>query len=108
MIYLASPYSHPDPAVREARFHAVCREAARLTKEGYTVFSPIAHSHCICQHGLPLEWIFWWRIDAEFIKRSDEVWVLMLDGWKESTGVQAEIRLALEFEKRLRFVEPSQ
>jgi len=28
MICLASPYTHPDPAVREARFQAACRQAA--------------------------------------------------------------------------------
>ncbi|GIW55540.1 MAG: hypothetical protein KatS3mg082_1944 [Nitrospiraceae bacterium] len=34
MIYLASPYSHPDPAVREERFHAACRAAAALLLAG--------------------------------------------------------------------------
>jgi len=28
MIYLASPYSSPDPAVREARFRAACKATA--------------------------------------------------------------------------------
>ncbi len=34
MIYLASPYSHPDVAVREARFHAACRAAAEFMRDG--------------------------------------------------------------------------
>jgi hypothetical protein len=31
VIYLASPYSDPDPAVMEQRFDAVCRKAGELT-----------------------------------------------------------------------------
>jgi hypothetical protein len=30
MIYLASPYSHPDPLVREQRFRDACRATASL------------------------------------------------------------------------------
>jgi Domain of unknown function (DUF1937). len=45
MIYLASPYSHPDPLVREARFDAACRAMADLVHAGQIVFSPIVHGH---------------------------------------------------------------
>jgi hypothetical protein len=59
MIYLCSPYTHPDPAVREARYEAACRTAAHLMRSGKIVFSPIAHSHGIAQYGLPKDWSFW-------------------------------------------------
>lgn len=35
MIYLASPYSHPDPEVRAARFAAACRGAAGLASPSH-------------------------------------------------------------------------
>ncbi|HHK42524.1 MAG TPA: DUF1937 family protein, partial [Planctomycetaceae bacterium] len=38
----------PDPSVREFRFREACRAAAKLMRLGKAVFSPIAHSHCIC------------------------------------------------------------
>ena len=53
MIYLASPYTHHDPEVRLERYRAVCRAAAGLIRQGRVVFSPIAHSHAITEHGLP-------------------------------------------------------
>ncbi len=106
MIYLASPYSHPDSAVREQRFRAVCQAAARLMRKGEVVFSPIAHGHPIALHGLPTDWRFWERHDREQLMRCDEVVVLMLDGWRESEGVQAEIRIAAEFRKPVRYLEP--
>ena len=58
MIYLASPYSHPDAVVREQRFRDVCLAAARLIRAGQIVFSPIAHSHPIASggFGLPTGW----------------------------------------------------
>jgi hypothetical protein len=94
MIYLASPYTHPNPAVREQRFDAACAVAAMLLREGHLVFSPIAHSHPLTRFGLPLEWDFWERYDRHHLERCESVLVLMLDGWEESRGVQAEIALA--------------
>lgn len=106
MIYLASPYSHPDPAVREARFQAACRQAAEMLRCGILVFSPIAHTHPIAKYGLPLEWARWEKYDRIFLEMCSEVWVLTLDGWQESKGVQAEIGIARELGKPVVFVEP--
>jgi hypothetical protein len=44
--------------------------------------------------GLPTDWAFWQRFDEEHLKRSDELLVLQIEGWRESEGVQAEIALA--------------
>jgi hypothetical protein len=106
MIYLASPYSHPDPAVRESRFREACRAAARFMRVGQAVFSPIAHGHCICTYGLPTDWRFWEPFDRHQLEKCDEVVVLMLDGWRESVGVQAEIRIAAECGKPVRYIAP--
>lgn len=107
MIYLASPYSHPDPAVREQRLREACRAAAALLRAGHAVVSPIAHSHALVEHGLPNDWSFWELHDRELLARCDEVLVLQLDGWIESVGVQAEIAMARELGKPLQFLEPS-
>lgn len=106
MIYLASPYSHPDHAVREQRFQEACRAAAKLIRLGYAVFSPIAHSHPICQHGCPGDWDSWEAFDQELLSHCDEVVVLAIDGWRESVGVQAEIRLAAKLGKPVRYLQP--
>lgn len=39
-IYLAVPYTHPAPEVRQARFEAVTRGAVALMRRGYMVFCP--------------------------------------------------------------------
>jgi hypothetical protein len=106
VIYLASPYSHPHPAVREQRFQAACRAAAALLRVGLVVFSPIIHTHPLVAHGLPTDWASWERIDREHLQRSDEVLVLTLAGWRESVGVQAEIRIANELGKPVGYLAP--
>jgi hypothetical protein len=90
LVYLASPYSHDDPAVMEKRFDQVCRHAAHLTRTGWVVYSPIAHTHPIAQHGLPTGWDFWEKYDREFLDRCSGMVVLRLDGWLASVGVRAE------------------
>ncbi len=90
LIYLASPYSHDESRVRDARFIAVCRAAAALMREGYLIFSPIAHAHPIAQHGLPLGWEFWRDFDEQFLTVCSAMLLLELPGWERSTGVAAE------------------
>ena len=106
MIYLCSPYSHPDPTVREARFHAARAQAAAMLREGIQVFSPIAYSHSLVECGLPVEWHFWERLDRVLLEICSEVQVLMLDGWEESQGIQAEICLARELGKPVIYLKP--
>jgi len=68
------------------------------------VFSPIVHSHPLVAFSLPTGWDFWERIDRAYLARCDELVVLMLDGWQESTGVRAEIALARDLGKPVRFL----
>ncbi len=107
MIYLASNYSHDDPAIREARFVAVCQYAAKMMGDGLHVFSPIAMSHPIACHGeLPKDWAYWEASDRWFIERCDAVWVLMLDGWADSVGIRAELKIAQELGKPVKYCTP--
>jgi Domain of unknown function (DUF1937) len=94
VIYLASPYSHPEQAIREQRFRDACHAAASLMRLGQQVFSPIAHGHPLTRHGIPGDWSFWERHAHWYLERCDEVVVLTLDGWEQSVGVRAELDLA--------------
>jgi len=104
MIYLASPYSHPDATVRQERYEAACTATAALLLEGEFVFSPIVHSHPLTQHGLPSDWQFWERHARWHLERCDELVVLQLDGWQDSVGLCAEVELAAELGKPVRYV----
>lgn len=98
MIYLACPYSHPEPAIRENRYFEANAAAARLMAQGHVVFSPISHSHAVADHlpdDLRCSWDFWKTQDLPILERCSKVIVLKLEGWTESVGVQAEISHAL-------------
>lgn len=93
--YLASPYSHPEKRVEFMRFVRVCKAAGDLMNGGVHVFSPIAHTHSIAEHGdLPTGFAFYEEYDLLMIDACAGVIVLMLPGWRESTGVGAEIKYA--------------
>ena len=108
MIYLASPYSHPDPEVRAARLRQTCRHAARLVRKGRLVYSPIAHSHMLAEQGLPADWPFWAEHSRWMLSACRELVVLALPGWEESTGVKAEVEIAQGLGLPVRFVAPEE
>jgi len=104
-IYLAGPYSHLNPDIRLIRFFNLNSIAGDLMTKGYLVFSPISHTHPIAEQcGLPMGFDFWDAFDRTFIEWCDELWVAMLDGWKESTGVSKEIIIATEMKKPVRYI----
>lgn len=100
MVYLASPYSHKDPAVRQQRYEAAVEAVARLTTEHVFTYSPIVHCHPpAVLGGLPTNAAWWSTVNIWFIEHMDEFWLLPLVGWQESVGVKAEIELAKSLNK---------
>jgi len=95
LIYLASPYSHENPHVRQRRFEDACRAAAELMKT-HAVFAPICHSHPIGEIAdYAQDYDFWMAQDLPVLARCDKLIVLTLSGWKVSRGVREEMRFAL-------------
>lgn len=98
MIYLASPYSHPDPAVRQERYEQTMAAQAFLLREGRYVYSPIVASHPMAlAHDLPTDAGWWKKYNHGMMNVCSEVFVLRLDGWDTSVGVLDEIAFALHY-----------
>lgn len=109
LIYLASPYSHANPAVKENRFDEVCRIAGRLMRDGHCVFSPIAHSHSVelqFDGGGVEGHDFWLRQDFAILRHAEKLVVLKLYGWEESRGIAAEIDFATRIGIPVEYLEP--
>jgi len=107
LVYLAVPYSHPDRAVRHARFQKANRAAALLMGDGLFVYSPISHSHPIADAGsLPMDFAFWKRYNQTMIDCCHALYILTIDGWSESVGVQAEREYAEEQGIPVVFISP--
>ena len=96
VIYLAAPYSSPNPYVEWTRYKKTCVAAARLMAEGIAVFSPLANTiPAVHLGGLDIDHAAFLRIDKTILVRCDELMILALDGWRESKGVQQEAAEAI-------------
>ncbi len=107
LIYLAGPYSHKEESVRRERLdqHAAAAAYFAHNAENLCVYSPIAHWSAIAsRHDLPHDFNFWIRQDFFMIDKSAALWVLTIDGWKESYGLSQEIEFALDIQKPVYYV----
>lgn len=96
-IYLASPYSNPDPAVREQRYHDACKKTAQYVNKGIAVFAPIVHSHPVSEFMEPakcMDFDLWMAMDLPILKDAAELHILCIDGWRASRGVTREVEFA--------------
>lgn len=97
MIYLASPYSHPDPLIRKTRFLLAQQVTGILLKRKIWVYSPIVHCHEIVEKfSLPGDAAFWKEFNIDFLRRAEGMFILTIDGWEESKGIQQERDFARE------------
>ena len=107
MIYLAQSSSHSDPAVRQWRLDAARKATASLVRTGLIVLFPIAHSYPLTQYNLARDGGFWQRHDRAHLEACSEMAILTLDGWKEGTGVNAEIRIAAQLRLPVLLIDPT-
>lgn len=96
LIYLASPFTDPDPKVMLERAREVCKIAGRIIfKQEVNVFCPIAHTYSICISNdrplmLPGGFEYWEDFDLRMLRTCDEMWIATMPGWTQSKGIRAE------------------
>jgi hypothetical protein len=106
--YLGLPYTDDDPLMEDWRADISDRVAADLfTREGRIIFAPISAWHHIARkYELPGTFEYWAKFDEEFIKISTKLLIIMLPGWKDSTGVNGEIKLAHKYNIPIEYIDP--
>ena len=114
MIYLCSVYSLNKEGLSkelqrkrmDKRYDYAMKRTAGFIKDGVVVFSPISHCHEFAKrYGLPKTFEFWEQLDYGYIEASSHIWVLMMPGWEDSTGVTAEIKEARRKGKPVTYIE---
>lgn len=106
LIYIASPYSHPDENIREENYRKVTSLAAKLCSEGHVAISPIAYGHNLLSfHEMPSDWEFWQNFCFSILKHCDEIMVYKMPGWDKSKGVSEEIKFAEENNIKISYLE---
>ena len=98
MIYLASPYSHPDPAIMQNRYELARNYTFKEIRKGLPMFSPIVHCHDMylnCK-GAESNFNYWREYNIQMLRLSTELHILTLPGWRDSQGVAFELYAAEE------------
>lgn len=104
VIYLAGAFWHDDKKIRNKRFKTLSKVAGKLMKEkDIYVYSPISHGVPI-DATAKLDHAFWVQFSLKMLAKCNEIYVLDVDGWKESKGVQAEINWAKEFDMPIHMI----
>lgn len=102
--YVASPYSDPDPYVRQMRYFGVLRATQRLLNRGIWVYSPIVHCHEMAKlFGLPFEAGFWRAYNRAMLVPAKGLIVIRLDGWSQSVGLKEELEISIALKKRITY-----
>lgn len=94
-IYLASPYSDPDPAIVQRRYHLVLSATASLLRDCIWTYSPIVHCHELARlHSLPTDFAFWRDYNKAMLQKANAIALLDIPGWENSKGVKDELQIA--------------
>jgi hypothetical protein len=91
MVYLAAPYSNMPN--KKLLMDNLCKVDARLMQDGIFTVSPLMKHFILHHDDLPGDWNYWGNYSEVLLERCDCMIVVMFDGWKESIGVQEEIKL---------------
>lgn len=95
LIYIGSPYTHPDKSIEQLRHDQVLDITADLLNQGFHVISPIVHCHPLSvKHNMRGDFEFWKKYNFALLGKCDVLLVVTLDGWKESVGLKTEIEFA--------------
>jgi hypothetical protein len=105
MIFVSIPYSSPYVEIVEERVKALSIYCAQLLAKGVIPTSPVLFGSTVLKHyNLPSDFGYWSVLSLEYVEHSEEVHVLLLDGWKESTGVRNEIEKARELKIPIKYI----
>lgn len=116
MIFLSSPYTHPNPEVQKQRVTQVKKLVKECTAAGLHVISPVVYSSAspdfytpgtifLSEEAIQAYWRAW---SMDILKACNRVVVYMLPGWADSQGVQLELITAQECGIEIKFIDPEE
>lgn len=107
LVYLATPYSKYEAGLENAANDAA-KVSAKLLQAGVAVYSPIVYTHQLAMHGNidPLDHSLWLPFDQPFMDACNCLCVAMMDGWKESYGIDHEIKDFTAKNKMIVYLNP--
>lgn len=112
-IYLAAPY-RGTPEQIEERMNLVAQVSSMIRLKGYYVTSPLFH-HWAFQENDNVDGDYWLNYSENLLTAmalsrglgtNVEMWILCLNAWDESSGVQRERDVARKYGLTIRYIHP--
>lgn len=109
IVFLSTPYTKYWLGLICAATDAA-RAAAALRRRNINVFSPIAHGDTVSRRGGldPTDADMWMHNDRAILEIASAIVVVKMKGWDKSLGVGQEIAFAVENDRPIIYVEPSE
>jgi hypothetical protein len=105
VVFISSPFSHPDAAIRSERTRNVARYEAYLRETwGFRAISPIAATGHL--KGVPSNYLPWTPLNDRLLEIADLMHELRLPGWEDSQGMANEAAYARKLGKPVVAVVP--
>lgn len=105
-IFVAGPFNHPNTDIKEHRIETIKQYCVDKFREGNSPISALLMGLVYAEHSqLPTDTDTWRTFSETLLKGCDELHVLMLDGWKESSGVQSEIKAAEKLNIIIKYIK---
>jgi hypothetical protein len=106
VIYLAAPYWHEDPEIRQSRVAAVGAFHAHLVRRPprHFFYSPLANSIGATSADIPEA--YWHNHGLHMLAFADSLYVYCLPGWEISVGVRKEIAEATKRHLPIHYFSP--
>ena len=93
ILYIACPYTDPDPNTQLKRVALATKVSGMYIARGHIVYSPLTHTHLInetiAQKDQPSH-DFWMKFNFPFMEICHELVIIKADGWDKSIGVEYE------------------
>jgi hypothetical protein len=105
-IFISAPYSHPDKDVILSRVDTLVHVVGKYMEQQLVPMCPIIHSHPILEKfDLTSDWSYWEKSCTLFLHGARRMDIIMLDGWKDSTGIKGEIEIAKSMNIPVNFID---
>lgn len=107
VIFLAMPYQHSDPKVVEKRIEILHDVIAFLMKSNKIAIAPCLNHSVVKRAKIQIDPQYWAAYSAAHIPICSRMFVLTMEGWDQSSGIEGEIQLAKKFKIPVEFVDVS-
>ncbi len=105
LLYLAAPYTHPDPKVIQMRVEECFKAMTFLADQGFHCYAPTVHWHQQSLDCKDLGYKYYSAHGLEMLKRCDAIAILCLPLWDQSSGIKKEYAQACDANQRVYYLD---